>query len=110
MMCEGSQSIGNGKLTMADKSHWKLYLDSEIVSLYEAAAKQFGKRSGNEIAVEVLDKYLDFWIEGEIAKAQVFEQQREQLGVSGAYSRGRGEEAQKAQADALSREKKKKNR
>jgi hypothetical protein len=95
---------------MADKSHWKLYLDSEIVGLYEAAAKQFGKRSGNEIAVEVLDKYLDFWIEGEMAKAQVFEQQREQLGVSGAYSRGRGVEAQKAQADALSREKKKKNR
>ena len=95
---------------MADKSHWKLYLDSEIVGLYEAAAKQFGKRSGNEIAVEVLDKYLDFWIESEVAKAQVFEQQREQLRVSGAYSRGRGEEARKAQADALSREKKKKNR
>ncbi|HKP85606.1 MAG TPA: hypothetical protein VJZ26_05900 [Blastocatellia bacterium] len=95
---------------MADKSHWKLYLDSEIVNRYEQAADQFGKRSGNEIAAEVLNKYLDFWIEGEMARAQVFEQQREQLRVSGAYSRGRGGEARKAQADALSREKKKRIR
>ena len=104
------RSGGGWQTDMADKSHWKLYLDAEIVGRYERAAEEFGKRSGNEIAAEVLDKYLDFWIEGEMAKEQVFEHQREQLGVSGAYSRGRGREARKAQADALNREKKKRNR
>ncbi len=58
------------------KTQFKLFLDEEIIGRLEKAANRYGRRSANEVAVEVITQYLDFWEYAESAKHAVFEQQR----------------------------------
>lgn len=66
----------------------------ELAKKLDALAEQFGRSSGNQVAVEILEQYHLFYQEAEQAKQDVLVRQRELLG----QARGlRG--TQKAKAD-----------
>lgn len=93
------------------KMPWKLYVEEELVAAYDAASREFGRRTANEVAAEVLQTYLAFWRQTEEAKQVVLAEQQQQVGleVSHPYAKGRGARSEMARVrkDAESREEKK---
>jgi hypothetical protein len=93
------------------KKAWKLYVEEELITDFEGAARDYGRRTPNEVAAEVLQTYLPFWKQTEEAKQAVIakQQQRAGLEVSQPYAKGRGSkgEAARVRRDAESREEKK---
>jgi metal-responsive CopG/Arc/MetJ family transcriptional regulator len=77
-----------------------------LVEQLDEAVEKFGKRSRNEIAVEILETYFPFWEQAEQAKLDLIEEQR--LGV-GVYARGKGsqKEIEMVKKDAQSHNSKK---
>jgi predicted DNA-binding protein len=55
---------------------YKLRLKVEVIERLEQMAQRYGRRSGNRVAAEVIDQYLDFWEYAEQAKQAVLEEQR----------------------------------
>ncbi len=89
------------------KDQLKLWLEEDLIQSLQECADRFEKRSANEVASEVLIRYLDFWIESEEAKRAVFERQRAM--ATEVYMKGRGSsiEADRVKRDAQARERKK---
>jgi hypothetical protein len=80
-----------------------------LVEQLDEAVEKFGKRSRNEIAVEILETYFPFWEQAEQAKLNLIEEQRTGLFGVGAYARGKTtkEEVERVKKDAQSRKSKK---
>ena len=51
----------------------------DLIERYERAAEKYGRRSGNQVAGEVLEQYLEFWEQAEEGRLAVISQQREVL-------------------------------
>jgi hypothetical protein len=84
----------------------------ELIDRLEKAAEKYRKEASNrnQVAVEVLDQYLEFWEQAEEAKLAVMSQQRAGLlEASQPYMSGRGTkgEAERVRKDAQAREEKK---
>lgn len=91
-------------------TQYKIRISEELAERLDRLSTQYGRKSGNQIAAEVLENYLDFWEQAEMAKLSVIEQQREQLEITQPYMSGRGTkgEVRKVIKDAQARESKKK--
>jgi predicted DNA-binding protein len=95
-----------------EKRQRKLYLEATLDKRLDEDAEKFGRRSGAEVGAEIIERYIEFWEETELAKQQVFEQQRQQLGVSQPYASGRATrgEVERVKRDAQAREQKKRSK
>lgn len=96
---------------MSSKTTSQLLLrpSEELISRLERAAEAYGYRSRNEVAVEVLETYFEFWELSQQAKQEMIEQQRAVLiEASGVYARGKGSrsEIERITKNARSRAKK----
>jgi len=96
---------------MALKTTSQLLLrpSEELISRIEKAAEAYGYRSRNEVAVEVLETYFEFWELSQQAKQEVIDQQRAMMiEASGVYARGKGSrsEIERITRNARSRTKK----
>lgn len=96
---------------MAPKTTNQLLLrpSEELINRIERAAETYGYRSRNEVAVEVLETYFEFWELSQQAKQEMIEQQRAVLiEASGVYARGKSSrrEIERITQDARSRAKK----
>jgi metal-responsive CopG/Arc/MetJ family transcriptional regulator len=82
---------------------------SRLVEKLDEAVEKFGKRSRNEIAVDILETYFSLWAETEQFKLDLVEQQKAELfkNVTAVYARGKGSKAgvEKVLKDAQSRKK-----
>jgi predicted transcriptional regulator len=58
---------------------YKVRLDENVIKRLDQIAQRYGRRSGNMVAAEVIEQYLDFWENAEQAKVAVLEQQRAAL-------------------------------
>ncbi len=56
-----------------------LRLDEKLIAQLTDAAVRFGATSGNQVAAEVIEMYLEFWVTAKEAQQEVFEQQRAAL-------------------------------
>lgn len=56
---------------------FKMYLPPEIITSLEDAAARFSRRSGQQVAEEILTTYLSFWEQAEQLKLNRIEKQRE---------------------------------
>jgi CRISPR/Cas system-associated protein Csm6 len=63
---------------MATKQY-VLRLDEEFISRLSEAARRFGVSSGNQVAIEVLNHYLEFWVAAKEGQHAVLQQQRTAL-------------------------------
>jgi hypothetical protein len=93
------------------KKGWKLYVEEDLIAEYEEARENFDRRTANEVAAEVLETYLPFWKQAEMAKRAILAEQQQQAGLldaGGVYHRGKSGkgEAGKVIKDALPRAKK----
>jgi hypothetical protein len=92
------------------KKQMMLYADEQLIDRLNSLAEQFGRKSGNFVAVEILEQYADFWEAAEGARAGIIEQQRATLiETTGYYARGKGsqEEFERLKKDAQSHKPKK---
>lgn len=64
---------------MPKKEQLNLRLDNDLIARLQKAAEQFGRRSGNEVAAEIISLYLPFWEEIESGKQNILEKQRASL-------------------------------
>jgi len=55
---------------------YKLRLEEEVIARLDGFARKYGRRSGNQVAAEVIGQYLDFWEYAESAKHAVLKEQR----------------------------------
>jgi hypothetical protein len=98
------------------KKQFLLYAESELVEGMDELAKKFGRKSGNVVAVEILEQYADFWEAAEQAKQNFINQQRAgvfgHLEVTQPYMSGKGSrrEIERVTKDAQSREAKKRKK
>ena len=80
-----------------------------LVERLNQMARDYNRKSGNQIAAEILEYYADFWEHAEQAKLAMLEQQRAGLArsASGYYNRGKSSKGEigKVQKDAISRKK-----
>jgi predicted DNA-binding protein len=53
-----------------------LRLEEGLIARLGALARQYGKSSGNRVAAEVIETYLDFWESAEQRRAAAVAQQR----------------------------------
>lgn len=60
---------------MANKPY-KIMVPEELIARLDEAARQYGRRTGNKVAEEVLGQYLDFWIQAEEARQEMVRKQR----------------------------------
>lgn len=58
---------------------FKMYLPEETVTSLDDAARRFNRRSGQQVAEEILTTYLPFWEQAEQLKLNRIEKQREQM-------------------------------
>lgn len=58
---------------------FKMYLPEDTVAALDSAAERFNRRSGQQVAEEVITSYLSFWEQAEQMKANRIERQREQM-------------------------------
>jgi hypothetical protein len=90
------------------KKQMMLYADEQLIERLNSLAVKFGRKSGNFVAVEILEQYADFWEAAEAGKQAIVAQQRAGLyETTGFYARGktpRGE-IEKVKKDAQSRKK-----
>lgn len=56
-----------------------LRVSPELVRRYTEAAAQYGAKSRNQVLEEVLETYLEFWIEAEEIKREAVSRQFKQL-------------------------------
>lgn len=78
----------------------------QLLEELDDCVRRYGKRSRNEIAVEVLERYLPLWEEAERAKHAVIDQHLSAVTPSSVYRRGSGKkqgEIEKVLKDARSR-------
>lgn len=54
----------------------------ELAKRLDTLAKQFRRKSGNQVAVEILEQYTDFYAQAEQAKQDVLTQQKELIGAN----------------------------
>lgn len=47
-----------------------------LIEKLREAADRFGMKSGNEVAAEIIERYLEFWVATKEAQESLFEQQR----------------------------------
>ena len=95
---------------MADNEQYKVRIGTEIVRRLDELATRFGRRSGNQVAAEVIETYLEFWEAAEAVKTEIVDQQRAGLFEStGVYTRGKGSrgEIEMVKKDARSHKPKK---
>lgn len=94
------------------KKQFLLYLDEDLINRLHELAQKNGRKSGQFVAMEILEQYADFWQDAEEARQAVIAQQREGLfETSGFYARGKGSksEIEMVKKDAQSRAQKKRN-
>ena len=78
-----------------------LRLNVELIGKLKALAEKYGKSSGQQVAVEIIEQYVDFWEEAEEAKQEVIRRQRETLEIrlkEANGSKGKGASKKKVQA------------
>ena len=68
------------------KQQFKLQLDDDLIRKLDAAANEFGLRSANLVAAEVIEFYLEFWEEAKKAEKEARERQRASLGKAPAVT------------------------
>ncbi len=73
---------------MATKQY-KVGVDESLIERYENAAEKYKRRSGNQVASEVLEQYLDLWEQAEQGRLAVISQQRRALSKDKLASRNR---------------------
>jgi predicted transcriptional regulator len=90
-------------------TQFKVRISDALVERLNQMARDYNRKSGNQIAAEILEYYADFWEHAEQAKLAMLEQQRAGLtqNVSGYYNRGKSSrgEIEKVKKDAISRKK-----
>ena len=64
---------------MAQKQ-FLIRIDEELINALSEAAAEFGIKSGNQVAGEVVERYLEFWKEAKEAERDVLAKQRATLG------------------------------
>jgi hypothetical protein len=52
-------------------------MPEEMVQKLESAAQKYKRRSINQVSLEIIDYYLEFWIQAEEVKQGFISQQRE---------------------------------
>lgn len=62
-----------------DNNPFLIRPERQLVNRLRQTADLFKRKSANEIAVEVIREYLEFWIEAESAKQTVFGSQKDRL-------------------------------
>jgi predicted DNA-binding protein len=62
-----------------DKDQFLLRPNKRLIERLKNLAVKFGKASGQQVAVEVIEQYLDFWEEAESAKQATIKRQRESI-------------------------------
>lgn len=90
------------------KKQMMLYSDEKLIDRLNSLAVKFGRKSGNFVAIEILEQYADFWEATEEARADIIKQQRAGLHeMTGFYARGKASpgEIGKVKKDAQSRKK-----
>lgn len=75
-------------LPMAKKP-FMVRLDDELIRKLSSSARKYRRRSGNEVASEVIEAYLEFWEAAEDGKIAIVEQQRTILSERGASTRAK---------------------
>lgn len=60
---------------MATKQYL-LRLEEELIQRLSDAAADFGTSSGNQVAAEVIQTYLDFWVAAKKKQQEFIEEQR----------------------------------
>lgn len=58
---------------------YKVRIPEELVERLDALAEKYGRRSGNQVAAEVLEIYTSMWEEAESARMAVIEKQKTRL-------------------------------
>lgn len=53
--------------------------ERELINRLDRLSKEFKKGSANQVAVEVIVEYLDFWVEAEQARKDVLSKQQERF-------------------------------
>jgi hypothetical protein len=91
---------------MADTTQYKIRISEALIARLETMAREYTRKSGNQIAAEIVEQYADFWEQAELARQDVIQQQR--VGLEGVYARGKTSrrEIEKVLKDAQSRTKK----
>lgn len=60
-------------------SQYNVRLADDLIKRLNEAASGHGRRSGNQVAAEIIEQYLDFWQYAESAKQAVINRQREMI-------------------------------
>jgi predicted DNA-binding protein len=60
----------------------------ELIEKLKALADRYSKSSGQQVAVEIIEQYVDFWEEAEEAKQAVIKRQRAAVGERVTKSKG----------------------
>lgn len=91
---------------MADTTQYKIRISEALIARLEQMAADYSRKSGNQIAAEILEQYVDFWETAEIARQEILDKQRVELRA--VYTRGKTSKAEieKVLKDAQSRRKK----
>lgn len=66
---------------------YKLRITEDVIKRLDEIARRYGRRSGNQVAAEIIEQYLDFWEQAEQAKVGVLEKQRSVLSAGGARAK-----------------------
>lgn len=75
-------------LTMTDDTvQFLLRPRRELAKRLDSLAKQFRRKSGNQVAVEILEQYADFYAQAEQARLDVLTHQRELISSAGGQVR-----------------------
>jgi hypothetical protein len=62
---------------MKKRNQVNLRMTEEMVNKLESAVLKYKQRSLNQVALEILEDYMDFWIQAEEVKHKFIEQQRQ---------------------------------
>lgn len=63
-----------------DKDQFLLRPSKRLINRLKALAEKYGKTSGQQVMLEVVEQYLDFWEEAEEAKQATIRGQRKSIG------------------------------
>ncbi|HEY7544431.1 MAG TPA: hypothetical protein VID27_06095 [Blastocatellia bacterium] len=96
-----------------ETTQYKVRISEELVARFEELAEKYGRRSGNQVAAEILEIYTPLWEQAEAARMAVIDSQRAGVVDAGdVYMKGRGSkgEIERVVKDASARERAKKGR
>lgn len=54
-----------------DKTQLKLWVFTDLKKALDEKALQYGRKSGNQLAIEILTNYLKFWEQDQMATVRV---------------------------------------